>query len=66
MKPYSYAPAHIPRSSSAPIFADINASPDIQLAFERPARKKSLLVRTLFLKRKPMKITKAKYIMIIR
>ena len=60
MNPYSYAPAHIPISSSAPIFADIKANPDIQLGFERPERKKSLLVLTLFRKRKPMNITNTK------
>jgi hypothetical protein len=38
----------------------MKAKTDIQLVFELPARKNALLVLTLFLRRKPMKITKTK------
>src|SRR5579864_2110346 len=59
--PYFAPDAPMPITSWAPRLAEMNASPQIQAGIERPARKKSVLVRMYRLRAAPMPITNAKY-----
>src|SRR6267143_1988778 len=59
--PYFAPEAAMPMTSCAPRFAEMKASPQTQAGIARPARKKSVLVFTLRLSRKPIPRTKMKY-----
>ena len=58
MMPYLAPLAAMPTSSSAPRFAEMNASPVTQVGIERPDVRKSDELFMYFLRAKPMPTTK--------
>lgn len=58
--PYLAPEAAMPITSCAPKLADKNASPATQAGMERPAMKKSSLVRCAPLSHQPMPMTNTK------
>src|SRR5260370_377035 len=59
--PYFAPDAAIPMTSCAPRLAEMKARPQTQAGMERPARKKSVLVRVYLFSATPMPRTKMKY-----
>ena len=58
--PYLAPEAAMPITSCAPRFAEIKARPHTHAGMERPARKKSVLVRIYRFSANPMPSTKTK------